>query len=81
MSLGVRLAEWSKCMPSNHASAGASPTSCKYSTGYNLIPSGKGDGKPLLWKISPGKLQWKGYSTVNADALSMALEDRDEEAN
>ena len=47
-------------MPSKQAIAGSSPTSCKYLTGYNLIPSRDGNGKPALWKISPGNLQWRG---------------------
>ena len=45
----------SKSKPSNQASAGSSPTNCKYLIGYNLIPSREGNGKPPPRKISPGK--------------------------
>ena len=44
--MGVKLAEWLKCMPSNQASAGSSPT------GYNQIPSGKAMGNHPCEKFS-----------------------------
>ena len=38
-------------MPSNQASAGSSPTRCKYLAGYNLIPSREANGNQLCEKF------------------------------
>ena len=52
----VKLPEWLKSKPANQASESSSPIRCKYLYGYNLIPSGEGNGKPPLRKFSPGKI-------------------------
>ena len=55
--------------PSNQASAGSSPAHCKYLVGYNPIPSGEGNGKSPLWKISPEKITMERiHSIVIAEA-------------
>ena len=60
-------------MPSNQASAGWSPTLCKYLTGYNLIPLGEGNGKSPLWKNFPG--------IIKRSESSMALEEEKNVSN
>ena len=59
-------------MPFNQASAGSGPTRCKYLDGYNLIPSGEGNGKPPL-----GKLEWRGYSPQLSPESSMVLKEKE----
>ena len=51
-------------------------------SGYNLIPSGEGNEKPPLGKISPGKLQHGEdnlHSNRRRSESSMALEEEEEE--
>ena len=49
-------------------------------SGYNLIPSGEGNEKPPLGKISPGKLQHGEdnlHSNRRRSESSMALEEEE----
>ena len=66
---------WPDCMPSNQASAGTSPTYCKYLNDYNLIPSGKAMGNHPC-ETFPQE-NWKGdtlHSNRRRSESSMTLD-------
>ena len=66
-------------MPSNQTSAGSSPISCKYLTGYNLIPSGKAMGNHLCGKFPHNNYNREDilHSNRRRSESSMALEEEE----